>query len=113
MFKAFQNLNGTDLSKHVSLTHSQTRRAHDLKLNHLPARSDVFKFPFFPRTIPVWKSLSQAKVHAVSPASFNARVNAWRKGSPFRLNLSSNLFLLLTIVCLHNEMQCLPVIHHM
>ena len=96
--------------KHVFLSHSQTRCSDDLKLNHLPACTDVIKFSFFPCTIPIWNSLPQEIVHAVSPASFSARVVKL-------VCQTSKLFLLLTIVCLfvclHNEMQCLPVIHHM
>ena len=54
-----------------------------MKFNHLPARTDIFKFSFFPRTnpIPMWNSLPQEIVHATSPASFSAGVSAWRNGS--------------------------------
>ena len=54
-----------------------------MKFNHLPARTDIFKISFFPRTnpIPMWNSLPQEIVHATSPASFSAGVSAWRNGS--------------------------------
>ena len=54
-----------------------------MKFNHLLARTDIFKFSFFPRTnpIPMWNSLPQEIVHATSPASFSAGVSAWRYGS--------------------------------
>ena len=57
--------------------------SHDMKFNHLPARTDIFKFSFFPRTnpIPMRNSLPQEIVHATSPASFSAGVSAWRNGS--------------------------------
>ena len=57
MYKSSHNLNGVDLSKYVTLSQSQTRRSHDMVFNHLSPRTDVFKFSFFPRTIPVWNSL--------------------------------------------------------
>ena len=71
-FKASQTPNDIGLSKYVSLSHSRIRRSHDIKFNHLPARTDFFKFSFFPRTIPIWNSLPQAIDHAASPASFSA-----------------------------------------
>ena len=52
MYKSSHNLNGVDLSKYVTLSQSQTRRSHDMVFNHLSPRTDVFKFSFFPCTIP-------------------------------------------------------------
>ena len=73
MFKASQKPNDIGLSKYVSLSHSRTRRSHDMKFNHLPARTDIFKCSFFPRTVPIWDRLPQEIVHATSPASRSLR----------------------------------------
>ena len=76
-YKAFQNLNGTDLKNvrlSLSLNLKQNARSNDMKLITFPARTDVFKFSCFPRIIPTWNSLPQEIVHAVRPASFSAKV---------------------------------------
>ena len=46
-FKASHKPNDIGLSKYVSLSHSRTRRSHKMKVNHLPARTDIFKCSFF------------------------------------------------------------------
>lgn len=64
MFKASQNPNDIGLSKYISFSHSHISRSGDMKFNHLPVGTDIFKFSFFPRTIPIWNSLPQEIVHA-------------------------------------------------
>ena len=82
-FKASHNPSDIGPSKYVSLSHSRTRRSYKMKFNHLPARTDIFKCSFFPRTTPIWDSLPQEIVHATCPASFSAGVSAWRESSSF------------------------------
>ena len=81
IYKSSHNLNGVDLSKYVTLSESQTRRSHDMVFNHLSPRTDVFKFSFFPRTIPVWNSLPQEVVYSPNLTAFSSRVNGWRSCS--------------------------------
>ena len=86
LFKASQNPYDIGLSKYVSLSHSRTRRSHDMKFNHLLAQTDIFKCSYFPRAIPIWDSLPQEIVHATSPASCSAGVSACARARLSNLN---------------------------
>ncbi|KAH3736548.1 hypothetical protein DPMN_043119 [Dreissena polymorpha] len=43
---------------------------HSLTYNHYSTSSDVFKFSFFPITIPVWNRLPATEAEASSLVSF-------------------------------------------
>ena len=78
MFKTSQNPNDIGLSKYVSFSHSRIRRSGDMKFNHLPVGTDIFKFSFLPHTIPIWNSLPQEIVHAQAQHPLiSAGVSAW------------------------------------
>ena len=66
------------LNNHVDIRHqdfyqpafARTRAQHSMKLRHIGARVDPFKFSFFPRSVPVWNTLPASVAEAPSLASF-------------------------------------------
>ena len=72
--KASLGLNAVDLSQYATLSTGDTRRNHSQKYNHFSVRTDVFKYSFFPRTIPAWNNLPEHIVNTKSTESFRTQV---------------------------------------
>ena len=52
-----------------------TRANHNHKLQHYQTRSNVYKFSFFPRTVPEWNELSLDQVSAENLEQFKLLIN--------------------------------------
>ena len=74
MFKATRGLNSIALSNYTTITASTTRHKHNLHFDHHYARTDVYKYSFFPRTIPAWNALSKDLIESKSLAIFNSKL---------------------------------------
>ena len=57
IFKIVNDLVNIPAEEYLSPASTRTRALHSKKLRQYPAKSDTFKYSFFPRTIPAWTSL--------------------------------------------------------
>jgi len=71
LYKIIHDLVDIPSDAYLSEAPARTRRnMHSLTYNHYSTSSDVFKFSFFPRTIPVWNRLPATVAEAPSLVSF-------------------------------------------
>ena len=57
LFKVFSDLVDIPASAYLTPASTRSRENHTKKHKQISSKSDVFKYSFFPRTIPVWNSL--------------------------------------------------------
>ena len=72
MYKAVQNLTCLTFPASVTLAHRSNRSNHPHKFRHIFARTNAYKFSFFPRAIPLWNGLPNSAVSAESVTDFQA-----------------------------------------
>ena len=74
MYKAVAVHNQTHLTfpASVTLAHRSNRSNHPHKFRHTFARTNAYKFSFFPVVIPLWNGLSMAAVNSESVTAFLA-----------------------------------------
>ena len=51
-----------------------TRSNHNQKLQHYQTRTNVYKFSFFPRTVPEWNDLTSDQVSALNLEQFKTSI---------------------------------------
>ena len=51
-----------------------TRSSHNQKLQHYQSRTNVYKFSFFPRTVPEWNDLTSDQVSALNLEQFKTSI---------------------------------------
>ena len=64
LFKIVNDLVHIPAEEYLSPASTQTRALHSKKLRQYPAKSDTFKYSFFPRTILTWSSLPATTAEA-------------------------------------------------
>jgi hypothetical protein len=69
-YKIVNNLVDVPPDPYLTPGHSRTRSSHSSKFRQFSPRTNVFKFSFFPRTVPVWNSLPAAVAEAPSLVHF-------------------------------------------
>ncbi|KAI8509393.1 hypothetical protein Bbelb_132410 [Branchiostoma belcheri] len=65
-----------DLHNLLKPAQGRTRGSHQYKYQPIHARTDAYKYSFFPRTIPQWNALPGPVVMAPTVESFRARLEA-------------------------------------
>lgn len=76
MFRITHGLVQIPLSTYLQPPHSTTvRRFHNYTYTQIPARTNYFKYSFFPITITIWNKLPNHLVNAPSITSFKAQVS--------------------------------------
>ena len=76
LYKSLNDLsaiNGTDF---VNFSESKTRKKHPYIISRLGARTDCYKFSFFPRTVVEWNDLPEHVVLAADVNGFKSRLEA-------------------------------------
>ena len=58
---------------------SRSTRGHQLKLHVPHARTDVYKYSFFPSAIRLWNTLDQASITAPTVQAFKSSLKGWSK----------------------------------
>ena len=74
MFKATRGLISIALNNYITIAGRTTRHKHNLHFDHLYARTDVYKYSFFPRTIPAWNRLSRDIIDSGSLMTFKNKL---------------------------------------
>ena len=75
MYKLSHNLTDFSVAVHLKPNNERrTRRIHAFKFLVPRAKKDIFKFPFFPRTINEWNSLPEDIVNTTSVDSFKSKL---------------------------------------
>ena len=72
MYKAVHNRTHLTLPTSVVLAHGSNRSNHPHKFRHIFARTNAYKFSFFPLVIPLWNDLPNSAVNAESVTAFQA-----------------------------------------
>ena len=72
MYKAVHNQTHITYPASVTLTHRSNRSNHPHKFRHIFARTNAYKFSFFPLVIPLWNGLPNSAVNAESVTDFQA-----------------------------------------
>ncbi|CAH1271968.1 Hypp4742 [Branchiostoma lanceolatum] len=75
-YKLVNNLININTDSLLKPAQGRTRGSHTLKFQPLYARTDSYKYSYFPRTIPEWNALPGAVVTAPTVESFRARLEA-------------------------------------
>ena len=76
IYKSLNNITYLQFPDSWQYADARTRSNHPFKFRYIHAKSNVYKFSFFPRVIPLWNSLSFNTVNAPSLASFKINVNS-------------------------------------
>ena len=72
MYKAVHNWTHLSFPASVTLAHRSNRSNHPHKFRHIFARTNAYKFSFFPLVIPLWNGLPNSAVNAESVTDFQA-----------------------------------------
>ena len=73
MYKAVHNWTHLTFAASVTLAHRSNRPNHPHKFRHIFARTNAYKFSFFPLVIiPLWNGLPNSAVNAESVTGFQA-----------------------------------------
>ena len=72
MYKAVHNWTHLTFPASVTLAHRSNRSNHPHKFRHIFARTNAYKFSFFPLVIPFWDGLPNSAVNAESVTDFQA-----------------------------------------
>ena len=72
MYKAVHNWTHLSFPASVTLAHRSNRSNHAHKLRHIFARTNAYKFYFFPLVILLWNGLPNSAVNAESVTDFQA-----------------------------------------
>ena len=72
MYKAVHNRTHLTFPATVTLAHRSNRSKHPHKFRHIFARTNGYKFSFFPLVIPLWNGLPNSAVNAESVTDFQA-----------------------------------------
>ena len=70
LYKALYDHIALQVSPYYTLSHSNTRANHQSSFVHPSARTNVYKYSFYPKTIKHWNNLSSDMASAQSPAEF-------------------------------------------
>ena len=72
MYKAVHNWTHLTFPASVTLAQRSNRSNHPHKFRHIFARTNAYKFSFFPLVIPLWNGLPNSAVNAESVTDFQA-----------------------------------------
>ena len=72
MYKAVQNWTHLTFPASVTLAQRSNRSNHPHKFRHIFARTNAYKFSFFPLVIPLWNGLPNCAVNTESVTDFQA-----------------------------------------
>ena len=73
LYKSLNDLNAINGNDFVKFSESKTRKKHPYIISRLGARTDCYKFSFFPRTVVEWNDLPE---HVVLVNCFKSRLEA-------------------------------------
>ena len=74
MYKAVHNRTHLIFPTSVFLAHRSNRPSHPYKFRHIFARTNAYKFSFFPLIIPLWNDLPNSAFNAESVTACLANV---------------------------------------
>ena len=74
MYKISKDLIDIPSDKYLEPATTRTRANHNAKYKHIYAKTNVYKFSFFPRTIAPWNALPAEIAEASDLVSFKQRL---------------------------------------
>ena len=75
-----------DIPPYITPNHRQLRHAHDQQFTNIRARTDLYKFSYFPRTIRAWNTLPAEIVLQPKTDTFKSHMQRRFKDNTFRLS---------------------------